>query len=127
MADGGILIIGGGIAGQALCEAIRERERDVPVTLLCAEPHVPYDRVRLSELLAGVDARAADTLGLRPAEWYEDQRIEVRLGCRAEAIDLQRGTALTPEGAVGFSRLALATARGRCCRRSRASAWPVST
>jgi hypothetical protein len=34
----GIFVIGGGIAGQTACEAIRERDRTVPLTMLCAEP-----------------------------------------------------------------------------------------
>ena len=33
--SGAIVIIGGGIAGQAVCEAVRERDADVPVTLIC--------------------------------------------------------------------------------------------
>ena len=51
-ARGPIVVLGGGIAGQAVVEAVRERDRDVPLTLLCGEPRLPYDRVRLSELLA---------------------------------------------------------------------------
>ena len=43
-----IVIVGGGIAGQAVCEALREREADVPITLVCGEGSAPYDRVRLS-------------------------------------------------------------------------------
>ena len=43
----GIAVVGGGIAGQSLCEALRERDPDVAITLLCGEPHLPYDRVHL--------------------------------------------------------------------------------
>jgi nitrite reductase (NADH) large subunit len=78
------LVVGGGIAGQAVLEAIRERS-DEPLTLVSAEPRLPYDRVALSTLLAsGADP---DTLALRPASWYEDQRIEVRLGEWLETVD----------------------------------------
>ena len=60
-----VLVVGGGIAGQAVVEAIRERDRDTPITLACAEPRLPYDRVALSTLLTtGADP---DTLTLRPA------------------------------------------------------------
>ncbi len=47
----GIAIVGGGIAGQALCEGLRERDPEVPITLICGEDCLPYDRVRLSEIL----------------------------------------------------------------------------
>ena len=76
-----VLVVGGGIAGQAVLEAIRERDPDVELTLACAEPRLPYDRVALSTLLAsGADP---DTLTLRPASWFEDHRIEVLLDTRA--------------------------------------------
>ena len=52
-ADPGILVIGGGIAGQAVCEAVRARDPHVPLTLVCGEVHRPYDRVRLGALLDG--------------------------------------------------------------------------
>jgi nitrite reductase [NAD(P)H] large subunit len=73
---GGIVVIGGGIAGQSVCERIRERNPDVPLTLLCKEPSLPYDRVALSHLLAGETTR--EQIQLRPAEWYDDAGIAVR-------------------------------------------------
>jgi nitrite reductase (NADH) large subunit len=79
-----VLVIGGGIAGQAVLEAIRERDTDIELTLACAEPRLPYDRVALSTLLAnGADP---DTLTLRPASWFEDHDIEVLLDTRIEAL-----------------------------------------
>ena len=30
-----IVVVGGGIAGQTLCEVLREREDDADITLLC--------------------------------------------------------------------------------------------
>ena len=46
-----VVIVGGGIAGQAVCEALRERDPDAAITLVCGETSAPYDRVRLSEIL----------------------------------------------------------------------------
>lgn len=79
-----VLVIGGGIAGQAVLEAIRERDSDIELTLACAEPRLPYDRVALSTLLAnGADP---DTLTLRPASWFEDHDVEVLLDTRIEEL-----------------------------------------
>ena len=47
-----VVIVGGGIAGQSVCEELRARDPEVPITLLCAEPRLPYDRVVLSHLLS---------------------------------------------------------------------------
>jgi len=56
-----ILVIGGGIAGQAVCEALRRREPEVPLVMVCGEPRLPYDRVTLSTLLASEGDPASQT------------------------------------------------------------------
>ncbi|MHB8533745.1 MAG: NAD(P)/FAD-dependent oxidoreductase, partial [Solirubrobacteraceae bacterium] len=108
MSGAGIGIVGGGIAGLVLCEALRERDSQVPITLICGESRLPYDRVRLSELLVSGEDPAA--LELRPAEWYTDRGIEVLLGRRVEEID-PPDAALRLDGGerLAFDQLALAT------------------
>src|SRR3954454_4225490 len=91
-----VLIVGGGIAGQAVCEELRARDGDVQITLLCGEPRLPYDRVVLSHLLSG-EATETD-LQLRPLEWYADRRIEVRAGLRARALDAEIGLCELDDG-----------------------------
>ncbi len=108
MSRHGILVIGGGIAGQAVCEAIRVRDREVAVTLACAEPHLPYDRVRLGTLLD--PDGSVDALRLRPDAWYEDQRIRVLTGARVEALAPEPGTATLAGGeTVRFDQAVLCT------------------
>ncbi|HEX6389320.1 MAG TPA: nitrite reductase large subunit NirB [Solirubrobacteraceae bacterium] len=86
-----VLVIGGGIAGQAVCEAVRERDPHVAITLVCGEPHKPYDRVRLGALLS--EDGDVEELRLRPDSWYEDAHIDVRTGVRVASLDPQAGTA----------------------------------
>jgi nitrite reductase (NADH) large subunit len=107
--DAGIVVIGGGIAGLAVCEAVRDRDALVPVTLICAEPRLPYDRVRLSEIL--VSGASAETLRLRPAEWFEDQHVTVLTGAWVEQVDTAaRLVALAGDGTtIPYSSLVLAT------------------
>jgi nitrite reductase (NADH) large subunit len=103
-----IVVIGGGIAGLAVCEAVRERDALTPVTLLCAEPRLPYDRVRLSEIL--VSGASAETLQLRPAEWFEDHHVDVRLGAWAAHVDTARKMVVLADGEeVPYRSLVLAT------------------
>ncbi|MGH2918081.1 MAG: FAD-dependent oxidoreductase, partial [Solirubrobacteraceae bacterium] len=85
----GIVIVGGGIAGQAVCEAVRDRDREVAITLVCGEPSAPYDRVRLSEIL--VSGEDPQTLQLRPAEWYADHDVELLVGRTVTWVDTERG------------------------------------
>ena len=107
-ASPGVLVIGGGIAGQAVCEAVRARDRDVALTLVCGEAERPYDRVRLGALLTGED----DVVGLRlrPDAWYEDARVRVLAGRRATGLDPDAGTAELEDGTVlHFDRAVLCT------------------
>jgi nitrite reductase (NADH) large subunit len=104
----GIVIVGGGIAGQAVAEAVREHDRDVPITLVCGESALPYDRVRLSELL--ISGEDPETLALRPPEWFADHDVRVirgrwaqRMDPRARLVELDGGEPL------GYDRLVLAT------------------
>src|SRR4051794_34411485 len=104
----GIVIVGGGIAGQAVCEALRRRDPTVPITMVCREGCLPYDRVRLSEIL--VSGEEPSVLELRPPEWYADRRVEVLTGRSVTAIDAD--TAMVElDGAEwrAFARLALCT------------------
>src|SRR4051812_17999192 len=103
-----IAIVGGGIAGQSLCEELLARDPAAAVTMICAEPRLPYDRVRLSELLLADDG--ADTLELRPPEWYSDRRVDVLLGRRVGALDTATMTLSLDDGTRhAFDRVALAT------------------
>jgi NADPH-dependent 2,4-dienoyl-CoA reductase/sulfur reductase-like enzyme len=49
-----IVIAGGGLAAQRCCETLRRAGHRGRITLVCAEPVVPYDRPPLSKaVLAG--------------------------------------------------------------------------
>jgi nitrite reductase (NADH) large subunit len=103
-----LLVIGGGIAGQSVCEALRERDAEAGLTLVCGEPRLPYDRVSLSSLLA-TDSDPA-SLQLRPDEWYADRGVELRVGRRAMALDPDAGTCTLDDGELlRFERCVLAT------------------
>ena len=111
----GILVVGGGVAGQAVCEAMRARDFDVPLTLICGERHMPYDRVRLGVLL-DPDADP-DGLRLRPNSWYEDHNIEVLTDTSVEALDPDHGSAALSNGGgtVRFRERRSLHGLGRAC------------
>ena len=105
--DSRVLVIGGGIAGQAVCE--RLSGRGVAVALVCGEPHLPYDRVNLGKLLSGA-APDVTALQLRPDTWYADHGIDVRLSTWVTKLDADAGRARTDRGdAIAFDRAVLCT------------------
>ena len=108
MSDG-IVIAGGGLAGQRCAETLRRAGYEGRIRMLCGEPRAPYDRPPLSKaVLAG--AEAEDGLGLRPASWYADRDVELLLGARAAALDCARHVVTLDDGdAVGYEQLLIAT------------------
>jgi nitrite reductase [NAD(P)H] large subunit len=108
MSSAGIVVVGGGIAGQSLCEAVRERDGAVPLTMVCAEPCLPYDRVRLSELLVSAGSPAG--LALRPEEWYADRDVRTLVGRRVLDVDRDERLLTLDHGeTVPYESLVLAT------------------
>jgi NADPH-dependent 2,4-dienoyl-CoA reductase/sulfur reductase-like enzyme len=108
MSDG-VVIAGGGLAGQRCAETLRRAGYEGRIRMLCGEPHAPYDRPPLSKgVLASHEAE--DGLGLRPPAWYADRGVELLIGARAAGLDCARRV-VTLEGgrAVGYEQLLVAT------------------
>ncbi|CAA9520750.1 MAG: Ferredoxin reductase [uncultured Solirubrobacteraceae bacterium] len=109
-----IVIAGGGLAAQRCCAALRRLGHDGPITLVGDEPLLPYDRPPLSkDWLAGKVDEAA--LLLRPAGWYAEHDIEVRLRARAARLyAIARRLRLAGGEELRYDRLLIATgARAR--------------
>ena len=97
MQQAGVIIIGGGLACAQVAIQLRQRRFAGPVTLLSAEAHAPYWRPPLSKsILEGTEA--PDTAALRPTEFWERRRIDLRLGMAAVALDPVRKTVATSTG-----------------------------
>jgi NADPH-dependent 2,4-dienoyl-CoA reductase/sulfur reductase-like enzyme len=104
-----IAVVGAGLAAVSACDALRSLGYDGDLVLLSAEDTLPYDRPPLSKDVLLGKARNADIL-LRPAEWYEQQNIELRLGATVAALRPAHGAVELADGSlVRADRLVLAT------------------
>ena len=105
----GMVIVGGGAAGNAAAEMLRTEGYDGPITLVSADEHVPVDRPNFSKgTIAGTVPHEYNFL--RPQEFYSDRRIELRLGVRVEVIDARaRLVYLAGGGRLSYDKLLLAT------------------
>lgn len=82
----GIAIVGGGPAGLSAARAYREHGGELPVTIVAAEAHAPYQRPPLTkEYLRGELERGE--LDLEEAGWYTRQGVELRTDTTATALD----------------------------------------
>ncbi|HXE02434.1 MAG TPA: FAD-dependent oxidoreductase [Hyphomicrobium sp.] len=104
-----VVIIGGGAAGNAAAEMLRRHGFGGTVTILSADNALPYDRPNLSkDYLAGTASE--DWIPLRTADFYAEQKIDVRLGARVASIDpVERAVALSDGSRIAFDALLIAT------------------
>jgi nitrite reductase (NADH) large subunit len=104
-----LVIVGGGMASLKLIEEIVSLcPGRYETVLIGKEPHAPYNRVRLSSLLAG-EAEEVD-IELRPRGWYADNRIELICGDAASELrPAERELVLASGARVAYDRLVLAT------------------
>jgi apoptosis-inducing factor 3 len=85
-----VMIVGGGAAGNAAAETLRREGYSGRITMLSADGSLPCDRPNLSKgYLAGAVSEESNLL--RPAKFYRDHDIDVRLGARVTAIDVGNG------------------------------------
>src|SRR6266540_6681186 len=81
-----IVIIGASLAGATAAATLRDEGFDGEVQLIGAESQLPYHRPPLSKgYLRGEESFESQLV--KPPEYYAGQRIELRLGTRATAID----------------------------------------
>lgn len=104
-----IVIIGGGGAGFAAAERLRGLGFEGALTMLSEDEAPPCDRPNLSkDYLAGTAEE--DWIPLQGPEFYAEHRIDLRLGCVADAIDVGARQVLTGTGErIGYDALLLAT------------------
>lgn len=103
------VIVGGGLAGAKIAEALRERDFDGEITVLSEEDHLPYERPPLSkEFFAG--KKTLPEFTVHDGEWFRDHRVDLRPGTTATAIDTAAHTVSLPDGStISYDKLALAT------------------
>jgi NADPH-dependent 2,4-dienoyl-CoA reductase/sulfur reductase-like enzyme len=103
-----IVIVGASLAGLRAAETLRAEGFDGRLTLVGAEAALPYDRPPLSkEVLQG--RWTAEQCLLR-RQGLDDLSLDLRLGCRAEALDVgSRHLQLGDGSKVGFDGLVIAT------------------
>lgn len=85
-ADQTVVIVGAGGAGEATAEKLRREGFAGRIVMIGAEDSLPVDRPNLSkDYLAG--KAPEEWVPLHPAEFYDELRIELRLGTLVTAID----------------------------------------
>jgi 3-phenylpropionate/trans-cinnamate dioxygenase ferredoxin reductase subunit len=113
-----VIIIGAGHAGGAAAGFLRQYGFDGHITLIGAEPYLPYQRPPLSKAWLKGEA-SLDDLYLRGDTFYADQNIDTHVNTQAVSID-RTGKTVSLLGGITlpYDHLILATG-------SRARPFPV--
>ncbi|MFE0014111.1 NAD(P)/FAD-dependent oxidoreductase [Mesorhizobium sp. NPDC059054] len=104
----GIIVVGGGQASVSLVAKLRGLGYCGPLTLIGAEPILPYQRPPLSKAYL-LGEMGVERLLLKPASFYADHDIDLRLGQFATRIDRGARTLQVGDETFVYSQLALAT------------------
>jgi 3-phenylpropionate/trans-cinnamate dioxygenase ferredoxin reductase subunit len=109
-----VVIIGAGHGGGAAAAQLRQQGYAGSIVLIGDEQHAPYQRPPLSKgWLKGEVGH--DGLTLRPREWYEEAKVELRTSTRVVRIDRAAHQVVLSTGeTVDYDQLIIATgARAR--------------
>jgi len=109
-----VVIVGAGHAGGSAAAFLRQYGHEGPIVLIGEEPLLPYQRPPLSKAWLKGEADA-DSLALKPQEWYAEANVALRL--QGVATSLNRGdrtVTLASGEVITYDFLILATgARAR--------------
>jgi 3-phenylpropionate/trans-cinnamate dioxygenase ferredoxin reductase subunit len=108
-ADAHVVIVGAGHAGGTLAALLRQYGHAGAVTLVGEEPIPPYQRPPLSKAWLKGEADA-ESLALKPLEFYAGNRIDFRPSVRGVSIDRARKVLALSDGSeLAYDVLVLAT------------------
>lgn len=102
------IVVGGGQAGASLVAKLRNSGFEGEITLVGEEPVPPYERPPLSKAYL-LGEMAQERLYLRPAQFYDDLNITLRLNAKVTAIDTAAKTVSLGDEVLSYDKLALCT------------------
>ena len=105
-----LIVVGNGMAGARAVEEILARNGAslFDITVFGDEPYGNYNRILLSNVLAGSDDKSE--IYLNPLGWYEENSIDLRAGVRVVRIDRFARVVHADDGtSLRYDRLVIAT------------------
>ncbi len=103
------LVIGAGIGGASVCEAIRKYDKRGSVTLVGAEAYAPYKRWLLSKSFLREKTAAPKKLGHADEHWFQANKIDARFGTTVTQLNIDRRVAVLGNGeSIEFNKACLA-------------------
>jgi assimilatory nitrate reductase electron transfer subunit len=103
----GVVVVGNGMAGSRFVQELRDRTSE-QITVIGDEPGGAYNRVLLSNVLAG--SARSEHIEIASHSWYEQRGVTLRSGVAVTGIDRStRQVSLADGSSIGYDTLVLAT------------------
>jgi len=103
-----VVIVGNGVAGIGVADALRRASASVHIEIVSDEPHHFYNRMAIGRMIYG--RAAMDGLFLLPEDWCAQNHVELWRNTLASAIDRDAKTLKLATGdSLPYDRLVLAT------------------
>lgn len=104
-----LVVVGASIAGLRAVEAARKTGFGGTITLVGAEPHMPYTRPPLSKAYLEAPEVVPDPTLRDETSLRDELGVELVLGAAAEHLDTQAKTITVAGRDIGYDRLVIAT------------------
>ncbi|WP_327590339.1 FAD-dependent oxidoreductase [Nonomuraea sp. NBC_00507] len=91
-----LVVVGNGMAGSRLVSEVRTRDPHMKITIFGAESCQPYNRVLLSNVLAG--SSRPEQVRLLDSSWYAAHNVEAAFGSSVAHIDRETRHVVTEDG-----------------------------
>jgi len=103
-----VVIVGNGVAGMGVADALRRASASVQIDIVANEPQTFYNRMGIGRLI--YDSQGMQGLALVPPDWPAQQRVQLRSSTVAAGIDRGQRRLLLADGqALPYDKLVLAT------------------
>lgn len=103
----GVVIIGGGLAGWGMVDALRTLDKDIPITLICSDTGDRYHKPMLSVAISQ-GKTSTDLVRTKAVQSANDTHIRLLAKTFVTHIDTTTQTLHTTRGNVGYDDLVLA-------------------
>ncbi|MBU2017252.1 MAG: FAD-dependent oxidoreductase, partial [Alphaproteobacteria bacterium] len=81
-----VIIVGAGHGGAQAAIALRQNGFEGRILVIGREPEIPYERPPLSKEYLARD-KTFDRICIRPAQFWEDKAVEMKLGAEVVSLD----------------------------------------
>jgi nitrite reductase (NADH) large subunit len=102
------VVLGNSAAGLTAIDAIRQRDKEGPITLISKEPDPAYSRVALPYILSR--EKTLNQITLQGDDYFKANKVETIIGTGASALDVKRkALTLEDDRTVQYDKLLIAT------------------